>query len=179
MDYTEVHFEELERDPCPVLRRLSGFLEHDLGYDRIMENWIGAVAKPNSSFRRSTKETSIPIAQWKYQLTTDQVARIEGLVRSRSRNLDTKWHHWAVSNAIRYISGMESSAVPPVLRILAPVEEEHGAESPAQTSDFEGRGWDDIGRRRAAARLHAGARPTADCDLPQEGSTVGRMAGQP
>jgi hypothetical protein len=30
----------------------------------------------------------------------------------------------------------------------------------------------------ASVGLHAGARPTAECNLPQEGSTLGRMAGQ-
>src|SRR5215471_16980710 len=34
-DYTEVRFEKLVTNPRQVLSRLSGFLEHDLDYDRI------------------------------------------------------------------------------------------------------------------------------------------------
>ena len=79
-DYMEVRFEELVQDPRPVLRRLSAFLEHDLDYDHIMENRIGAVAKPNSSFRRPGDTNFNPVARWKQQFKHGQLARIEGLV---------------------------------------------------------------------------------------------------
>ena len=79
-DYTEVRFEELVHDPRGVLQRLSVFLEHDLDYDRIMENAVGAVAKPNSSFKGSPAGTFNPIARWKQQLTAAQLTQIEGLV---------------------------------------------------------------------------------------------------
>jgi len=81
-DYMEVHFEELVHDPRLVLRRLSAFLEHDLDYDRILENRIGAVGKPNTSFRRTTEANFNPVARWKQQLSTDQLWRVEGLVGS-------------------------------------------------------------------------------------------------
>lgn len=38
-----------------VLSSLSAFLEHDLDYDRIVANPIGAVVKRNSSFARSAQ----------------------------------------------------------------------------------------------------------------------------
>jgi len=79
-DYIEVRFEELVRDPRSVLGTLSTFLNHDLDYDRILENRIGAVAKPNSSFARSVEGGFSPIGRWKHQLTTDQLTRIESLV---------------------------------------------------------------------------------------------------
>jgi len=79
-DYIEVRFEELVSDPHSVLARLSTFLDHDLNYDRIMENRVGAVAKPNSSFRGSEKGNFNPVARWKHLLTGDELARIEGWV---------------------------------------------------------------------------------------------------
>src|SRR5438552_16763822 len=36
LDYAEVHYEELIRDPRTVLAKLSQFLNHDLDYDRIL-----------------------------------------------------------------------------------------------------------------------------------------------
>ena len=79
-DYREVRFEELVCDPGSVLSDLSAFLDHDLDYDRILENPIGAVSKPNSSFAGSGEGEFNPIARWKRQLTTEQLTRIEGLV---------------------------------------------------------------------------------------------------
>lgn len=79
-DYTEVRFEELVRDPRSVLRRLSAFLEQELDYEHILANRVGAVAKPNSSFRHASEGSFNPIARWKEQLNTDQLQRIEALV---------------------------------------------------------------------------------------------------
>jgi hypothetical protein len=79
-DYIEVRFEELVREPRTVLRRLSGFLEHDLNYDRIQETAIGVVARPNTSFSAQRSQNFNPVARWKKQLTPVQLTRIEGLV---------------------------------------------------------------------------------------------------
>jgi hypothetical protein len=79
-DYTEVRFEELIADPRPVLRRLSEFLEQDLDYDTIQRNAVGAVARPNTSFKRSHEATFNPVGRWKKQFTKEQLSRIEGLV---------------------------------------------------------------------------------------------------
>jgi hypothetical protein len=178
-DYTEVHFEELVRDPRPVLRRLSGFLEHDLDYDRILENRIGAVAKPNSSFRGSPEATFNPIARWKQQLTSDQVARIEGLVGSTLAELGYEletsgrdacnplYRAWSRLLYRQFFEFKLQSKKNIVLRALRKPLTSKGVDEMVLVDE------------KAAARLHAGARPTADCDLPQKGSTVGRMAGQP
>jgi hypothetical protein len=79
-DYTEVRFEELVHDPRMVLRRLSGFLHHDLDYDRIQKTAIGTVARPNTSFSAQRQQGFNPVARWKKQLTPQQLTRIEGLV---------------------------------------------------------------------------------------------------
>ena len=80
-DYTEVRFEELVRDPRAVLGRLSGFLDHDLDYDRIQRTAVGTVARPNTSFSAQPREFN-PVGRWKQQLAPDQLTRIEGLVGS-------------------------------------------------------------------------------------------------
>lgn len=79
-DYSEVRFEELVRDPRAVLRRLSGFLDHPLDYDRVQKTAIGAVARPNTSFSKQQHAEFNPVARWKKQLSTQQLTRIEGLV---------------------------------------------------------------------------------------------------
>lgn len=79
-DYAEVRFEELVTDPRSVLQKLSGFLKHDLDYDRILKNAVGAVAKPNSSFKGPAAGSFNPVARWKQQLSTGQLKRVEGLV---------------------------------------------------------------------------------------------------
>ena len=86
-DYTEVRFEDLVTDPRSVLQKLSGFLEHDLDYDRILKNAVGAVAKPNSSFKGSAAGNFNPVARWKQQLTPDQLRRIEGLIGAQLSDL--------------------------------------------------------------------------------------------
>jgi hypothetical protein len=78
-DYTEVRFEELVRDPRAVLGRLSGFLDHDLDYDRIRRTALGTVARPNTSFSAQSRNFN-PVARWKQQLAPQQLIRIEGLV---------------------------------------------------------------------------------------------------
>jgi len=86
-DYTEVRFEELVTDPRSVLQTLSEILEHNLDYDRILKNAVGAVAKPNSSFKGSGAGSFNPVARWKQQLSTNQLSRIEGLVGDLLANL--------------------------------------------------------------------------------------------
>lgn len=77
-DYIEVRFEELVTEPRSVFRRLSDFLDHDLNYERIHQNPVGTVARPNTSFR--SRSDFNPLARWKNQLTSEQLARIEALV---------------------------------------------------------------------------------------------------
>lgn len=77
-DYIEVRFEELVAEPRSVFGRLSDFLDHDLNYERIRQNSVGTVARPNTSFRG--RNNFNPLARWKKQLTSEQLSRIEALV---------------------------------------------------------------------------------------------------
>jgi len=79
-DYIEIRFEDVVSDPRSVLRALSGFLEQELDYDVVLKNAVGAVAKPNTSFRGSVKSDFNPVARWKQQFTAEQLGRVEGLI---------------------------------------------------------------------------------------------------
>jgi sulfotransferase family protein len=177
-DYIEVHFEELLRDPRSVLRRLSAFLEHDLDYDRIQENRVGAVAKPNSSFRPSSEGNFNPVARWKQQLTTDQLTRIEGLVGSTLSELGYElatsgwdacnplyraWNHLLYRQFFELKLRSKKNSV--LRRLRKPLTSKHVDEVVLVDEE--------------AARMRAAPATGADCDLAGERSTVGRMAGQP
>ena len=86
-DYIEIRFEDLVADPRSVLRTLSAFLEQQLDYDCVLKNAVGAVAKPNTSFRGSGRGEFNPVARWKQQFTPEQLARVEGLVGNTLKQL--------------------------------------------------------------------------------------------
>lgn len=80
-DYIELHFEDLIADPHTVLGRLGVFIDHDLDYDRIRQNGIGAVSQPNTSFRReSNKKAFDPVGRWKEAFSEAQLATFEEFV---------------------------------------------------------------------------------------------------
>jgi hypothetical protein len=80
-DYIEVSFEDLIADPRTTLSRLGRFLDHDLDYDRIRQNGIGAVSRPNTSFRRESDQPSFdPVGRWKEAFSEAQLAAFEELV---------------------------------------------------------------------------------------------------
>lgn len=101
-DYIELRFEELVTEPRSVLRRLSAFLDHDFDYERIHNNAVGTVARPNTSFRRRDKFN--PLARWKNQLTSEQLARIETLVGNTLTDLgyELATHHRTSSNKLSF-----------------------------------------------------------------------------
>jgi len=86
-DYIEIRFEDLVADPRSVLRTLSAFLEQQLDYDFVLKNAVGAVAKPNTSFRGSGTGEFNPVARWKQQFSPAQLARVEALVGETLREL--------------------------------------------------------------------------------------------
>jgi hypothetical protein len=86
-DYIEIRFEDLVADPRSVLRTLSAFLEQQLDYDCVLKNAVGAVARPNTSFRGSGRGEFNPVARWKEQFTAEQLGRVEGLVGNTLKQL--------------------------------------------------------------------------------------------
>jgi len=80
-DYTEVRFEDLIADPSTTLAQLGQFLNHDLDYNRILQNGIGSVSKPNTSFPRESNQSSFdPVGRWKQAFSPAQLADLEELV---------------------------------------------------------------------------------------------------
>lgn len=86
-DYIEIRFEDLVGDPRSTLGTMSAFLEQPLDYDCVLQNAVGAVARPNTSFRGSGPGEFNPVARWKQQFTPEQLARIEGLVGNTLKEL--------------------------------------------------------------------------------------------
>lgn len=84
-DYIEIRFEDLVGNPRLVLRTLSAFLEQELDYEYVLKNAVGAVARPNTSFRG--KGEFNPVARWKQQFTPEQLRGIEGLVGNTLKDL--------------------------------------------------------------------------------------------
>jgi hypothetical protein len=77
-DYTEVHFEELVKDPRETLARLGKFIDHDLDYERIQKVGIGSVSQPNTSFERDANFN--PVGRWKEKFPPEQLGRFEALI---------------------------------------------------------------------------------------------------
>jgi hypothetical protein len=167
------------RNPRSALRILSAFLEHDLDYDRILENRVGAVAKPNSSFRRSGEGNFNPIARWKQQLTRDQLTRIEGLVggtlaelgyelattgRNECNALYRAWNRQLYRKFFELKLQAKKNTVLRALRKLLTLKDVDEVVLVDES---------------AAEHLLAAARARANRDLAEETSTVGGMAGQP
>ena len=80
-DYIEIHYEDLITKPRQVLQTLSGFMDHDLDYDRIQNASLGRLSETNSSFREEGgKEEINPLGRWKERLSRGEVAAIEATV---------------------------------------------------------------------------------------------------
>jgi Sulfotransferase family len=50
-DYLEVRFEQLVSDPRATLATIGAFIDHELDYDRILQNPVHSMHRPNTSFR--------------------------------------------------------------------------------------------------------------------------------
>jgi hypothetical protein len=88
-DYMEVRYEDLVQNPRPTLARIGDFIEHDLDYDRILKNPLGAVQKPNSSFRGDGREMETgSLGRWKTVLSPDDTAKMESIIGDLLIELD-------------------------------------------------------------------------------------------
>lgn len=86
-DYLEVRYERLVQHPEETLATLGNFVHADLDYDHIRQNAIGAVSKPNTSFRNEFyKGTFSPIGRRK-NISDLESARMEGLLGPLLREL--------------------------------------------------------------------------------------------
>lgn len=86
-DYMEVHYEELTQYPRETLARLGAFIGHDLNYEQILQNAIGTVSEPNTSFRNGARNGNFrPIGRWKL-LGDQERTRLERLLGARLQEL--------------------------------------------------------------------------------------------
>jgi hypothetical protein len=83
-DYIEIHFEQLQADPCGTLAWIGEFIRHDLDYDRIRRVGIGSVSEPNTSFKG---DQGGPVGRWKRNFTPEKLALVEALVGPTLREL--------------------------------------------------------------------------------------------
>ncbi|MGA8431727.1 MAG: sulfotransferase [Candidatus Sulfotelmatobacter sp.] len=79
VDYREVRFEDLVRNPRQTLSELGKFIAHDLDYDRIRSVGIGSVSRPNSSFASESEGGFDPVERWKKKMSSQQIAAFEDL----------------------------------------------------------------------------------------------------
>lgn len=77
-DYTEVHFEELVRQPHATLARLGRFIDQDLDYDCIQKVGIGSVSEPNTSFESGAGFN--PVGRWREKFPHEELKKFEGLI---------------------------------------------------------------------------------------------------
>lgn len=105
-DYMEVRFEELVTDPPRVLQQIGKFIDHDLDYKRILENAIGSVSEPNTSFKGETKAGAFnPVGRWREKFSPAEIRRFEGLVGQTLEELGyplaTKGQHLLESSELK------------------------------------------------------------------------------
>lgn len=78
-NYTEVRYEDLVLKPHETLARLSLFVGQELNYDQIVEVGIGAVSRPNTSFKDELEFSSL--GRWKRILPPETAAQLEAILR--------------------------------------------------------------------------------------------------
>ncbi len=75
--YREVKFEDLVQRPEETLDSLSAFVDEDLDYETIIQNPVGSVGCPNSSFQQ--KGDFNPVGRWRDGMTNvDDIERLIG-----------------------------------------------------------------------------------------------------
>lgn len=86
-DYLEMRYEDLVQHPEETLATVGDFIHSYLDYDRIRQNAVGAVSKPNTSFRNEIRMGAFsPVGRWK-GFTDVEAARVEGLLAPFLREL--------------------------------------------------------------------------------------------
>jgi sulfotransferase family protein len=77
-NYMEVRFEDLITKPHETFAKIGLFIDEDLDYDRIRQQGVGAVNKPNTSFKaESTKTGFDPVSRWKRDYPKGELLRLE------------------------------------------------------------------------------------------------------
>jgi hypothetical protein len=79
--YLEIHFEDLVRKSTETLSNVGRFIGYEFDYDQIKKAPIGAVAEPNSTFKRPDgRPTSDPVGRWRKYLSRWDAAQLESVI---------------------------------------------------------------------------------------------------
>ena len=79
-DYLEIHFEDLVKDQRGTIVRLGHFIDQEIDYDRMREEAIGVMRRPNTSFTDNSGDAFNPINRWRKEFPPGELARFESLV---------------------------------------------------------------------------------------------------
>lgn len=83
-DYLEIRYEELVENGPEALRKIGGFIEQDLDYERIQKNQVGTVGDPNTSFGGDGGKGEFrPIGRWRGAYSKEDLERLESLIGGR------------------------------------------------------------------------------------------------
>jgi Sulfotransferase family len=86
-DYMEVRYEDLVEQPRETLERLGCFIDQNLDYDEIRKASLGAVGRPNTSFKAGPSQFN-PIGRWRRQFPPEQLTLFESVLGGFLKELD-------------------------------------------------------------------------------------------
>jgi hypothetical protein len=87
-DYLEVQFEELIARPRETLGQIGTFIDHDLDYDRMLQNPMHSMRVPNTSFQEDRKGGEFnPVGRWRTKCSAEDLRLCEILVGPYLREL--------------------------------------------------------------------------------------------
>ena len=80
-DYVEVRFEELVGNPKAVLAGVSSFIGQCLNYETMLDNAVGSLKTPNTSFAEDSKNKGFhPVGRWKSELADGELRALESAI---------------------------------------------------------------------------------------------------
>ena len=80
-NYKEVRYEDMVLRPHETLADLSSFVGQELDYDQILQEGIGSVSKPNTSFETGNKDADFsPVGRWKQGLCEKTLVELEAVL---------------------------------------------------------------------------------------------------
>lgn len=82
-DYMEVRFEELVGNPRAVVARVSSFIGQCLDYGSMLDNAVGSLKRPNTSFANDSENKRFnPLGRWKSALAGAELRALESSIGS-------------------------------------------------------------------------------------------------
>src|SRR5579883_3272994 len=87
-DYLEIRYEDLVARPRETLNVIGKFISQDLDYDRILQEAVGTVGDPNTSFNSGQSQANFnPVGRWRAGYSKQELAVIEAMTGPLLREL--------------------------------------------------------------------------------------------